>query len=46
MGKVTSVVIDEQLDVFIGEQVNQGRFKTADAVVEAGCDCCRNVKRR
>lgn len=36
MGKVTSVVIDEQLDVFIGEQVNQGRFKTADAVVEAG----------
>lgn len=36
MGKVTSIVIDEQLDVFIGEQVNQGRFKTADAVVEAG----------
>ncbi|SMC76792.1 type II toxin-antitoxin system ParD family antitoxin [Rhizobium sp. RU36D] len=36
MGKVTSVTIDEQLDMFIGEQVTQGRFKTADAVVEAG----------
>lgn len=36
MAKVTSIVIDEQLDVFIGEQVNQGRFETVDAVVEAG----------
>lgn len=36
MAKVTSIVIDEQLDAFIGEQIDQGRFETADEVVEAG----------
>lgn len=36
MAKVTSIVIDEQLDAFIGKQIDQGRFETADEVVEAG----------
>lgn len=36
MGKVTSIVIDEQLNAFIGEQIDRGLFQTADDVVEAG----------
>ncbi|WP_165823464.1 type II toxin-antitoxin system ParD family antitoxin [Metarhizobium album] len=35
MGKVTSVAIDEGMGAFTGEQIDKGRFRTAEDVVDA-----------
>lgn len=35
MGKVTSIILDDRLDAFVSEQIDQGRFGSANEVVEA-----------
>ncbi|CAN7328428.1 type II toxin-antitoxin system ParD family antitoxin [Rhizobium sp. LjRoot30] len=41
MGKVTSVAIDDEMGAFIVEQIDQGRFRSAEDVVDAALQLLR-----
>jgi antitoxin ParD1/3/4 len=36
MAKVISVTLDEQMEIFIDEQIGQGKFRSPAEVVDAG----------